>query len=89
MLDYDEQSFKAMMESRGAPSLFEASRSSSNKISNPYMLESEACSKCYSQKSAPFQQQRAVDIKVETKFTANRHIYRFNQAYSIKQVLVT
>jgi hypothetical protein len=27
-------------------------------------------------------------LKTEAKFTDNRHIYRFNQAYSIKQVIV-
>jgi allantoicase len=27
-------------------------------------------------------------LKSEAKFTDNRHIYRFNQAYSIKQVIV-
>jgi len=72
MLGFDEQSFRQMLESRhqGNPN------DGKMPISNPYMLESEACSKCYSQKALPFQQQRANDLKVEAKFTDNRHIYK-------------
>lgn len=70
-----------MIESRSSQSFLEASRNSASKISNPYMLESEACSKCFSQKPLPFQQQRAQDLKIEAKFTDSRHIYKLNQAY--------
>jgi hypothetical protein len=84
MLGFDEQSFRQMLESRhqGNPT------DGKMPISNPYMLESEACSKCYSQKALPFQQQRANDLKVEAKFTDNRHIYKLKQAYQIKQLVV-
>lgn len=87
MINFDEKSLKEILH-EARPSFLEAASKGNGKIGNPYMLESEACSKCFSQKAAPFQQQRALDLKTEVKFTDNRHIYRLNQAYLIKQVVV-
>ena len=58
------------------------------KVTNPYMLETEACSKCYEQKSQPFQSQRLNEIKTETKFTDSCMIMKFNQTYLIKSMSV-
>lgn len=60
----------------------------SKKITNPYMLETEPCSKCYEQKSLPFQILRMNEIKSETKFTDSCIIIKFNSTYLIKTITV-
>jgi len=60
-----------------------------SKITNPYLLESEACQKCYSQRSLPFSHSRLTDLKTEAKFTESTMIYRLNTTYQIKQIQFT
>jgi hypothetical protein len=67
-------------------SMKERSSKANNKIINPYLLESEACQKCYAQKSLPFTQIRLADVKTEQKFTDANIIYRLNTAYQIKSL---
>jgi hypothetical protein len=50
------------------------------------MLESEACSKCYEQKSLPFTFMKLNDVKSEARFTDSCLIYKFNQTYLLKQI---
>lgn len=50
------------------------------------MLESEACSKCFEQRSLPYQNMRLNDIKTEAKFTDSTLIYKLNTTYNIKQI---
>ena len=54
------------------------------KITNPYMFESEACSKCFDQRSLPYTSYRLNDLKSEAKFTDSAMIFKFNTTYQIK-----
>mmetsp|Transcript_44129 Transcript_44129/g.42821 ORF Transcript_44129/g.42821 Transcript_44129/m.42821 type:complete len:111 (-) Transcript_44129:2041-2373(-) len=57
-------------------------------INNPYMLEVEACTKCFEQKSLPYQMAKLNDIKYESKFTDSCLLVKFVQTQIIKQLVV-
>ncbi|CDW77116.1 e3 ubiquitin-protein ligase ubr4 [Stylonychia lemnae] len=57
-----------------------------SKITNPYMLESEACSKCYEQRASPYNAYRMNEMKTEHKCTDSTLIYKLNTTYNIKQI---
>lgn len=55
-----------------------------HQITNPFLLETEACQKCFMQRSPPFQQGRLNDIKAEARYTDACLIYRLPQAMQFK-----
>jgi hypothetical protein len=87
----EEDFFKKLMDKDGSgPSALqkfpfqEGYKGVSNKITNPYLLETEACQRCFSQRSLPFNQQRLQDLKIEAKYTDSKLLYRLNGVYTFK-----